>query len=70
MPPVTKLNVLRPLGRYLSKPAGKHRSGRCICQDPAFVSAFRAKWIYEPETVACWCSASTRRGRATPPCTT
>ncbi len=43
MLPLTKLNVLRPLGRYLTEPAGKHRSGRCLCQDPIYLSTYRVK---------------------------
>ncbi len=43
--PVTKMNLLRPIGRYLTEPAVKHGSGRCLCQDPCYVSAFQAKWV-------------------------
>jgi hypothetical protein len=49
MLPVTKMNVLRPLGRHLTEPAGKHRSGRCLCQDPTYVAAYGAKWATSPK---------------------
>lgn len=39
-PPVTtKLDLLRPLGTFLSMPAPKHPSGSCICQDDAYIQA-------------------------------
>jgi hypothetical protein len=44
-PPVTtKINLLRPLGPYLSLPTTKHPSGNCICQDADYVSAFKQKY--------------------------
>jgi hypothetical protein len=44
-PPVTtKIDLLKPLGSYLSLPAPKHSSGRCICQDTDYISAYRAKY--------------------------
>jgi hypothetical protein len=44
-PPVTtKINLLRPLGSYLSLPATKHPSGRCICQDHDYVAVYRGKY--------------------------
>lgn len=42
-PVVTRINLLRPLGAYLTFPEQKHPSGRCICQDPDYIAAFRAK---------------------------
>jgi hypothetical protein len=44
-PPVTtKINLLRPLGHLLSEPESKHSRGRCICQDPDFIDAYRSKF--------------------------
>ena len=40
----TKIDLLRPLGTHLSVPATKHPSGRCICQDPDYAMAYRAKY--------------------------
>jgi hypothetical protein len=43
-PPVTtKIDLLRPLGTYLSLPYRKHPSGRCICQDSDYQAAYKAK---------------------------
>ena len=44
LPPLTKINLLRPLGRYLTEPSTKHASGTCLCQDPYYVSGYRRKW--------------------------
>ena len=43
-PSTTRINLLRPLAAYLSVPAAKHRSGRCICQDADYVTAYYAKY--------------------------
>lgn len=44
-PPVTtKIDLLRPLPPYLSHPASKHPSGRCICQDSDYVARYQAKY--------------------------
>jgi hypothetical protein len=44
-PPVaTKLDLLRPLGKYTSFPAVKSANGNCICQDPDYVRVFRKKY--------------------------
>lgn len=40
----TKINLLKPLGTYLSLPAPQHSSGRCICQDPDYVDVYRRKY--------------------------
>lgn len=44
VPPVSKINLMRPLGRLLNEPAAKHSSGRCICQDPVYVDAYTRKF--------------------------
>jgi hypothetical protein len=44
MPSRTELDLLRPLRRHLNSPARKHPSGRCICQDPDYQRAYRAKY--------------------------
>jgi molybdopterin/thiamine biosynthesis adenylyltransferase len=44
-PPVTTtIDLLRPLGSYMSMPITKHTSGLCICQDPDYREAYRAKY--------------------------
>jgi molybdopterin/thiamine biosynthesis adenylyltransferase len=44
-PPVTtRINLLRPLGEYLSFPAAKHPSGHCLCQDQDYVAAYQNKY--------------------------
>jgi hypothetical protein len=45
----TRINLLRPLGAFLHDPAPKDQSGRCVCNDPDFIDAYRRKYI----TVAC-----------------
>ncbi|MDE0231635.1 MAG: E2 ligase fold family C protein [bacterium] len=41
---VRRLDVLRPLGDTSQRPALKAGNGRCICEDPDFVAAYRAKY--------------------------
>lgn len=48
MQPVTKINLLKPLGRYLMEPTAKHHSGRCLCQDKSYISAYRLKYADAP----------------------
>jgi hypothetical protein len=43
-PATTKIDLLRPLGTYLSLPNPKHPSGRCICQDSDYQAAYEAKY--------------------------
>lgn len=44
-PPVTtKIDLLKPLGTYLSLPLPKHFSGNCICQDVDYISVYQAKY--------------------------
>lgn len=40
----TRINLLGPMTAYLSYPVAKHASGLCICQDDAYVTAYRAKY--------------------------
>lgn len=47
IPVTTKIDLLRPLGRYLSQPAAKHISGRCICQDADYIEHYRIKYVDE-----------------------
>ncbi len=45
MPTVsTRINLLRPLGRYLHDPKAQDSTGRCICSDPDFIDAYRRKY--------------------------
>jgi hypothetical protein len=43
-PTTTRINLLRPLGKYLSQHAAKHRSNRCLCQDQDYTAAYQAKY--------------------------
>lgn len=47
-PAQTRIDLLRPLGEYLSIPASKHPSGHCICQDPDYIAAYYQKY---PDTL-------------------
>ena len=42
---VTRINVLAPLGEFITQPAAKHPSGVCICQDPDYVAVYRSKYV-------------------------
>lgn len=44
MPTTTKVDLLRPLPGRITVPMAKHASGRCICQDPTYIRAFRSKY--------------------------
>jgi len=47
-PPVTtKLDLLRPLGTYISLPAPKPTAGNCVCQDSDYVQVFTQKYLGE-----------------------
>lgn len=37
------IDLLRPLGKYLTVPVAEHPSGRCICQDPDYQQAYRTR---------------------------
>jgi hypothetical protein len=37
------IDLLRPLGTDLLVPTAKHPGGYCLCQDPDYQAAFRAK---------------------------
>lgn len=45
LPAMTKIDLLRPLGKYLSINAKKHSSGFCICQDLDYISAYKNKYL-------------------------
>ena len=40
----TRIDLLRPLASYLHDPKARDRSGRCICADQDFLSAFASKY--------------------------
>lgn len=44
IPMKTTINLLRPLAPYRNSEGKKHSSGRCICQDPDYLSVFAEKW--------------------------
>jgi hypothetical protein len=50
LPAVSKINLLRPLGRLLNEPAAKHPSGRCVCQDAIYLDTYARKFGL-PKTV-------------------
>ena len=41
---IRRLDLLRPLSEVSPQPARKAGTGMCICEDPDFVSAYRAKY--------------------------
>jgi molybdopterin/thiamine biosynthesis adenylyltransferase len=44
-PPVlSKIDLLRPLGPYVSFPETKHRAGNCFCQDEDYIQTFKRKY--------------------------
>ena len=66
---VRRLDLLRPLGDPLPQPALKAGTGRCICEDRDFVSAYRAKYAIESAPTSalgsCLGREGTYRGRVT-----
>jgi hypothetical protein len=44
LPTTTVMDLLRPLGSVLSAPERKAGTGACICEDPDYVAAYRAKY--------------------------
>lgn len=40
---ITRINVMAPLGEVLTQPARRRADGVCICEDPDYLSAFRAR---------------------------
>ena len=44
LPVRTEIDLRRPLSGTLCSPESKHQSGRCICQDPDFISSYRVKY--------------------------
>lgn len=44
LPPRTEIDLLRPLGRRLNAPQQRPPQGGCLCQDPDYVQAYRAKY--------------------------
>jgi hypothetical protein len=44
MTSVSRIDVLRPLGEYLTQPRQKDSRGICICQDKVYQGAYRAKY--------------------------
>jgi hypothetical protein len=41
---VTRIDVMRPLGEYLTQAAQKDAAGRCVCQDGDYLTAYGAKY--------------------------
>ena len=45
---VTRVDLMRPLAEYLTQPAQKDGSGRCICEDRDYIAAYDAKYPRAP----------------------
>lgn len=45
---VTRIDVMRPLSEYLTQPAQKEGTGRCICEDSDYVAAYDDKYPHVP----------------------
>lgn len=45
MPCRSELDLLRPIGNRLNSPQGKDPTGQCICQDSAYVAAYKKKYF-------------------------
>ncbi len=41
---VSRVDVTRPLGEFMTQPMLKARSGQCICEDQDYINAYRAKF--------------------------
>lgn len=48
----TKVNLLRPIGAFLSERQEKSRFGNCFCQDEDFIGAYNAKFSAKGNTTA------------------
>lgn len=44
LPTVTQLDLLKPMGTYLSAPTAKNVHRRCICQDADYIRVFQEKY--------------------------
>lgn len=49
---VTRIDVMRPLGSYLSQRAAKDQRGICICQDADYREVYKRKYAVPRQTVA------------------
>jgi hypothetical protein len=47
---VTRVNLMHDLGSDLTQPAQKSPTGRCICQDDDYISAYKAKYDVDSST--------------------
>ena len=54
----TRVNLLRPLARYLDDPIAPDRSGRCICADPDFKASYVLKYAPDPSLNICAATCS------------
>lgn len=41
---ITRINVMAPIGKFLTQPAAKDPRGICICQDADYVNVYREKY--------------------------
>jgi hypothetical protein len=58
---ITRVDVLGPLGEYLTQPALKSGSGLCICEDRDYLEAFHEKYDAMSESSASGTSLGTQR---------
>jgi Prokaryotic E2 family C/ThiF family len=49
---VTRIDIMRPLGPYLSQPAAKDQRGICICQDADYREVYKRKYAKPQQIVA------------------
>ena len=60
----TTIDLLKPLGSYLSFAHQKHPSGKCICQDNDFVHRYREKYGLDSSNAVSPRGSSRRRRKA------
>lgn len=46
MPPITRINLLRPIGKYLNEPLMKSLNNTCICNDNDFKQQYNVKYAF------------------------
>ena len=44
IPSISRINLLRPISKYINENQTKHHLGRCICQDDDFRDVYLEKW--------------------------
>lgn len=44
LPTISRINLLRPISKYINENQSKHHIGRCICHDKDFRAVYDEKW--------------------------